>query len=321
MISNGFVDSSQLVNNMIGKNLDDNLKLIDDVGTKEIAIDKYDYDSILKDACRMRPEFRQMDLSVNIAEKNLVAIAGGWLPSIYLQGNYGWNNSVYANAGFKYDATNWQVVAAASWDIFDGFGTQAKISEAKANLDVAKLNKEIAKKTIELEVKQAYLDFITAKQILNAAKKGAESARENYDVSNIRYENGLATNIEMLDAYTALVKAENDLLSARYDLILAKAKILKASGVLDINRVDEKMKTIVIEGIVRYIDLEGGFVGLVDESGNKYDLSGSKVDEILKGIDKMGKGRKIKVQGVILKDRLTFHMWGQLLEVKSFEWQ
>jgi len=73
--------------------------------------------------------------------------------SVVLQGNYGWRNTNYPVAAINYDTTSWTVAAGAQWKIFDGFGIQAKIKEAYANLNQALASKELIRKSIELDVK------------------------------------------------------------------------------------------------------------------------------------------------------------------------
>jgi hypothetical protein len=238
-----------------------------------------------------------------------------------LQGSYGWMNMDYAANAINYDVKSWNVVAAASWTIFDGFSTQSKIKEAQANLESAASNRSLVKKTVELDVKQAYLNYVLSKDILDTAQKAADSACENYDIADARYKNGLGTNIELLDAETALTKAQLDLLSVKFDIEIAKAQIAKAAGISDLKAVGDLMKKVVLEGAVKFVDLEGGFIGFIDNAGNKYDLSGSRADEILKTIGKSGEEKKIKISGYPKENVVTIHMWGKPFEIENYEWK
>jgi hypothetical protein len=63
-------------------------------------------------------------------------------------------------------------------------------------------------------------------------------------------------------------------------------------------------------GTVRYISLEGGFYGIVGDDGKNYDPvnlpSGFQEDQL-----------KVKFEGRILKDQVSFHMWGEIIEIES----
>ena len=165
------------------------------------------------------------------------------------------------------------------------------------------------------------MNFEMAKEVLFTARKSIESASENHKITQLRYKNGLATNIELLDAQTSLTKAEADVLTAQFDLELARSQILKASGVLDLKGAKMEEKNISLEGKVEFIDLEGGFLGFTDISGNKYNLTGSKADEILNGVKNISASKMIKVWGYRVKDSVSIRMWGAPIEVERYEWR
>lgn len=318
---NAFEIANASFNNAIGRDIETPVSIAQSDFDPSAESQKYVFRDILKDAFSFRPDVRQVAIAKETAGKAVGGATAGWLPSVFVQGKYGWNNTNYTENKIDYDATSWQVLGAASWDIFDGLNSAGKIREANANLDAASYNINLVKKGVELDAKQAYLNFETAKEVLFTARKSIESARENNKIAQLRYRNGLATNIELLDAQNSLTKAEADGLTAQFDLELARSQILKASGVLDIKGAKMEEKRISVEGKVEFIDLEGGFLGFTDVSGKKYNLSGSKADEILKGVKNISEGKKIKVWGYPLKDVVSIRMWGRPLEVDKYEWK
>lgn len=220
-------------NNVTGRRIEDPVDIADADFNSFDTSENRTYSQILKDAYAFRPDWKQANCSLSISRKNLDMSKANWLPSIVAQANYGWNNTNYSMAKINYDQTTWSVAAAASWKIFDGFDTQSKIKEASAGLDEARATLEFARKSVELDVKQAYLNYTSSKDVIETGVKALESATENYEAARLRYENGLAINIEVLDAQASLTKAETDLLSAQFDLCLARAQIRKSSGLLD----------------------------------------------------------------------------------------
>ncbi|MEK7377232.1 MAG: TolC family protein [Candidatus Margulisiibacteriota bacterium] len=308
-------------NNAIGKDIDTAISIAQSDFDPSAELQVYVFSDILKDAYSFRPDLRQASIAKDIAGKAAGGATAGWLPSVFLQGKYGWTNTDYSVNKINYDSTSWQLLGASSWDIFDGLNSAGKIREANANLDAASYNISLVKKSVELDAKQAYLNFETAKEVIFTARKSIESARENNKIAQLRYKNGLATNIEILDAQNSLTKAEADGLTAQFDLELARSQILKASGVLDIKGAKMEEKKLSLEGKVEFIDLEGGFLGFTDMSGKKYNISGSKADEILKGVKNISEGKKIKVWGYPLKDIVSIRMWGTPIEVDRYEWK
>lgn len=65
-------------------------------------------------------------------------------------------------------------------------------------------------------------------------------------------------------------------------------------------------------GRIEYIDLEGGFYGIIGDDGVKYDpvnlSSDFKQDSL-----------RVRFEGKILTDQASFHMWGTLIELTKIE--
>jgi len=67
-----------------------------------------------------------------------------------------------------------------------------------------------------------------------------------------------------------------------------------------------------VTGTIRYLDLEGGFYGIISDDGDKYDPI-NLMDEL--EID----GLKVKFSAKILKDQASTHMWGTMIEITEIE--
>ncbi len=225
---NGWELSKAAFNNAIGEDLNASV----DIEGDDLAISdpSYVYDTLLLNSYSLRPDLKAIGISLKIADKSIWLAKASMLPSVALQGSYGSRNTDYQNNAINYDTNSWAVTAAAQWQLFDGFATQNKINEANYNYQYTKANYDLVKRAVELDVKQAYLNYQSAKSMIDDSKKGLESAQENNSVVEVRYKNGLATNIEILDAQTSLTKAKTDLLSAQFDLIIADAQIKKSAG-------------------------------------------------------------------------------------------
>ncbi|MDD4754394.1 MAG: TolC family protein [Desulfitobacteriaceae bacterium] len=94
---------------------------------------------------------------------------------------------------------------------------QYKYKEAEVKYDNAKVD-------LRLNIKGAYLDLKTAEENYHVLTKSLEQAKEAYRLNKLRYEVGMATNYDVLNAEAALKQAELGLLNALYNYNLAKAK-------------------------------------------------------------------------------------------------
>ena len=232
--------SKASLNALIGNDLDSDVILVepdfDKNGIVSEVVNNTAYSANITNAYQTRPDVKQALLGGQIARDSAALARAELLPAVVLQGSYGWRNTNFSNSSIKYDTTSWTVAAAASWKLFDGFGTAARINEANANYDAALWARRAAERAAALEIKSAYLDFVSESEMIDSAEKGVESARENLEISELRFKNGLSSNIEVIDAQSSFVKAELDLMSAKYDLLLSKARLDKACGISDANQ-------------------------------------------------------------------------------------
>lgn len=70
--------------------------------------------------------------------------------------------------------------------------------------------------------------------------------------------------------------------------------------------------TIRISATVSYISLEGGFWGLVSESGDKYQ-------PVNLGKEFRKDGLKVEVRARVIEDTADFRMWGKRIEILEIE--
>ena len=71
-----------------------------------------------------------------------------------------------------------------------------------------------------------------AKKKIAVLEKSATQANENFRVINNKYNNGLATITELLDADAAQVTANVNVINAKADAALAYRKLLQSAGVV-----------------------------------------------------------------------------------------
>ena len=79
---------------------------------------------------------------------------------------------------------------------------------AKEKLKDAEINAELAFKNVELDVRKSYLNLIKAERTLNNMGKTLELAKEAARINKLLFDNGMATNLNVLEANTGLTQAE-----------------------------------------------------------------------------------------------------------------
>ncbi|MCX5726443.1 MAG: TolC family protein, partial [Candidatus Saganbacteria bacterium] len=318
---NALIQAENAFNSLLGRDLNEEV-ILSDEDFRLDEIQPPSYEELLKIAYGNRSDWLSFGYGKESSDKTVgVAMSDFW-PSFAMVGTYGYDYTRFPEEGTTNDIKSWTAMLSGTWKLFDGLGTPQKAKEALANKESLLEDEKSLVKAIEMEVKDAVLSMNAALDSLRCSKKALDLAEENHRVARLRYTSGVGTNIEVIDAETALSGSKLNRLKAEFDYEQAKAKINKVVGkdIFKISKRELSSVGIALNGLVKFIELEGGFVGFIDDKGNKYNIFGDKVSEISREIGKSKDGRKVQIVGQPKKEVATIQMWGTPFEVKSFRW-
>lgn len=106
--------------------------------------------------------------------------------------------------------------------LFNGYQVNASIAKAKLNLLNADYNLELAKNQLQKNIEQAYADAQAAFKNYKASQKTLTSFQESFSYMQQKFDVGLINSIDYNDSKNKLIKAESDLLRAKYNYIFKK---------------------------------------------------------------------------------------------------
>jgi outer membrane protein TolC len=116
--------------------------------------------------------------------------------------------------------------------IFDGFQKRANIRQAQLRLQKLNNTYEQVKQGIDLEVLATKESFTSALLQLDMQERNRELAQKVYNTTKIKFEQGLGSSFEVLQADTEFQTAEANYFNALYNAIVAKISYQKAIGKL-----------------------------------------------------------------------------------------
>ncbi|MBQ7567168.1 TolC family protein [bacterium] len=213
----------------LGYSPDTQLELVDLRVDSEVPADivgKIDLDNAYNEALLCRPEIHMLDWGKKIAQANYDLADTSTNPNLALQSTLTGNGSS-ANTGQSW-GWSWATGLVFSVPILDGGekkAIQGKLKEAMAELDH---NMAEAERAIKLDVKNTYLNLSSTWERISEAKVALEQAQEADRVAVVRYEAGLSTSTELLDAHTALGTSESAVATARYGYFTALVDWVRA---------------------------------------------------------------------------------------------
>jgi outer membrane protein len=172
-----------------------------------------------------RPEYMAVMKKVKIQEERVKIARGKRLPDVYAAGQYG--GKAGDNLSFR---ENWNIGVGMTFPVFDGGLIGFEVDKERNELAKAKEEERSLRLSITREVRDAYLSMANASERIDVTGKAIESARENLRVELLKYETGAGTSTDVIDARTALLRAETDHYQALYDKATASAYAQKAIG-------------------------------------------------------------------------------------------
>ncbi|MFY0643787.1 MAG: TolC family protein [Bacteroidia bacterium] len=180
-----------------------------------------------------RIEFQMLEQQQLLNSLSLKRYKMGYIPSIYLNANMGYNT--FAQDGSIGDlGAEWFPLASYGLNlnipIFDGLYKKAKSDQVK--IDIMKTDNSIAQLTngINLEVAQSRSVYINALQNMELQKNNMELAESIYNTTTIKFKEGVGSSFEMVQAESDLTTANTNYLNALYQLNIAKISLDKALG-------------------------------------------------------------------------------------------
>jgi outer membrane protein len=175
-----------------------------------------------------RPDLQQMKFQEMIAEEQVNKARAAHLPGLYLSGNYEINSE-----DFSETANNYTVGAVMRLNLFSGLGLQSKVHEAMAMLRQTQAMVRQLELGIRVETRQAFFMAESAHQRIKVAQAAVAQAEEGLRIVRNRYETGLFTIVNLLDAEVALQQARTNYFRSLHDFEVAMAQLNLAAGIID----------------------------------------------------------------------------------------
>ena len=149
-----------------------------------------------------------------------------YLPRLNSFARYDWNSDKTVFGGDH----SWTVGVMVSWNPFNGASEIADVRTKAAKARVARAQSEAASAQAQLELEQSRSDLLVAIERVSIAERSAAQSAEAHRIVSRKYEGGIATIVELLDAQAAETQNALAFSSARYTAVVAAAERLRALG-------------------------------------------------------------------------------------------
>ncbi len=218
--------SASRINNILSRPLITPVE-VEDVPVNAVSADKLPaIENAWTNAENQRVELGIIDREIKAMELEEAVKKSDYLPKFFAQGGYN-----YAENRYQFNEENWSVVMGVNLNLFSGGSTKAEVSKARYRKEQLLEQRNKLVDDIRLDVEKNYLDIKNAEEKIKVTKDAVAQAEENLRINNIRYEEGIGTATDVLDAITLLTTAETNYYRAAYELRRAEAGFKYATGV------------------------------------------------------------------------------------------
>lgn len=204
------------------------LSLEIDARTEKIeSPDSIALDQAFDQAVHQRPELKSALQGIAARRHRVDEARSAFGPTLKTSGSYGWRDDE-----FLPEDEDWLVGLSVELPLFTGFSNKHKLAKTKAELRQTEAQTHRLIQQVRQEVWTAHSKLTESFETIQAAEVLVKDAEESMRTTRKRYEAGAGTVTDLLDAQTALARAEAADVAARWGYYIAKAQLHRATGSL-----------------------------------------------------------------------------------------
>jgi outer membrane protein len=197
-------------------------------GDFSVTIPDTDEAALVAEAYSNRPEIKLAREDESSAKLNTRVAGLGDKPTVAVGLSYGLKNGFFPD--LEVLRGNWTAGLSANIPIFNGYKTDAKKEEAEAGLKSSTEEILVLERKIKAEVQSAEADLKTSLDKLSTTKVQVKHATEAVSRAEAQYRDGVITNLDLIDAETALAEAKLLYLQVLYKNVVNKYALDKVVG-------------------------------------------------------------------------------------------
>ncbi|MCX7729353.1 MAG: TolC family protein, partial [Bacteroidia bacterium] len=212
--------------------LSDTIILSDSIQTFK---DKINDNITLPFQSEKRIEYQIFEQQKKLNEIDLNRYRMQFLPSIMGYGSYSKNaqRTKFDIFDFSKDKQWFDITLIGftlNWNLFTSGQRYFRIQQAKYNVLKSQYNLDQIKQSVTLEYQSALITYQNALLSLKNQENNLQLAQEVFDTSIKKYETGVGSNLEVINAEASLKEAQTNYLTALLDVLSAKIDLDKATG-------------------------------------------------------------------------------------------
>ena len=183
-----------------------------------------DVDEYERTALAERPDLSAARAGIEASQHLVDAAIAEYYPSVSLNVSGFLYRELYA------DGSKWDAILSANLPIFSAGVIEADVRTAWSRLRQSALDESAMRRQALRDVQVAYENLVTSRKRITELEDEVAAADEAYQQAQSAYKNGLAINLDVLNAQDQLLNAELGLTGARFDRDVFYLDLVRATG-------------------------------------------------------------------------------------------
>lgn len=192
-----------------------------------------------------RPEYRLLQKQIDISKEQIKQVRADYLPTLAFSAGYSYYGNIkmkgYANDGTgnmipftqSYNDGSFTMMLSLSIPIWNWGEGYKKVKKQKLAVENARLELEKNSRLMSIELRNAYNNLHTSESLISTAMAGERDATETLRVMTNRYEVGMCTLTDLLEAQSQWNSARSNVIEAKTQYKIYETDYLHAAGLLE----------------------------------------------------------------------------------------
>ncbi len=189
-------------------------------------------------AAKNNPELKSALAALNVSNADVLAARAEYLPTLGLNVTYGIDANEFAvngpmtPSGLKARNLGYSTTWTVNLPLWDWLSTEHRVKQSEIRRDVAKVALSTTQRQLVARLQEAYSEAVAARDQLTSLDASVATAGESLRLTRLRYTGGEATVLEVVDAQSAFVLAENAREDGRVRFEMARANLQTFTGTM-----------------------------------------------------------------------------------------
>ena len=155
-----------------------------------------------------RSEIKALESAIKAASSQEKSALSEYYPQVDVVGSYRNYDDNFINGSGSVNDDELRAQLVVSMNLFQGFTTDAAVGKAKLETRSLRYDLEELKNSLVTDLDNLFIDFEVSLENVDVANRSIEQAEENLRITQLKYDEGLQRETDLLDAITSLSRAQ-----------------------------------------------------------------------------------------------------------------